>query len=176
MDIEKIMEERHEILARMRDSFQEELIACEIREPENEKEPEILAVVLDGIGEIGDMEGGIGEFFFAPLSSENDTVKHFCTVITIADDLDKRYLPDLFEAMSYINFRMPCGSYSVDKDASFICYRLVTPIPMGLSGEELFEQVNVVMANAFTAADLYADMLIELSSGEKTLKDVIDSL
>ena len=103
MDLGKIKEERHELLTRMRDSFQEELIACEIREPENENEPEILTVVLDGIGETGDMEGGIGEFFFAPPSSENDTVQHFCAVLSLLDDPDREYLPQLFEAMSYIN-------------------------------------------------------------------------
>ncbi|MCR4656322.1 MAG: YbjN domain-containing protein [Lachnospiraceae bacterium] len=174
MDIEKIKEERHELLIRIRDSLLEELVACDIREPEGENEPEILTVVLDGIGEAGDMEGGIGEFFFAPPSSEEDTVQHFCAVLTLMDDLGSEHLPELFEAMSYINFRLPCGSYSVDSDASLLCYRLVTPVPMRLSGEELFEQMNVSMANAFTAADLYADMLIKLSAGEKSLKEIND--
>ena len=157
MDLGKIKEERHELLTRMRDSFQEELIACEIREPENENEPEILTVVLDGIGETGDMEGGIGEF-------------------SLLDDPDREYLPQLFEAMSYINFKLPCGSYSVDRDASLLCYRLTSPIPMGLSGEGLFEQMNATMANALTVADLYADMLIKIAGGEKELQDVIGSL
>lgn len=176
MDLGKIKEERHELLTRMRDSFQEELIACEIREPENENEPEILTVVLDGIGETGDMEGGIGEFFFVPPSSENDTVQHFCAVLSLLDDPDREYLPQLFEAMSYINFKLPCGSYSVDRDASLLCYRLTSPIPIGLSGEGLFEQMNATMANALTVADLYADMLIKIAGGEKELQDVIGSL
>ncbi|MCR4656172.1 MAG: YbjN domain-containing protein [Lachnospiraceae bacterium] len=159
-----------------RDSLQEELIACEIREPENENEPEILMVVLDGIGESGDMEGGIGEFFFAPPSSENDTIQHFCAVLSLLDDPDREYLPQLFEVMSYINFKLPCGSYSVDRDASLLCYRLTSPIPMELSGEGLFEQMNATMANALTVADLYVDTLIKIAGGEKELKDVIGSL
>ena len=176
MDIEKMKEERHELLARLRDSLMEELIACEIREPENENEPEILTVVLDGIGEAGDMEGGIGEFFFAPASGENDTVMHFCAVITLLDDLDREYLPGLFEAMSYINFRLPCGCYCVDRDASLLCYRITTPLPVSLCGEALFEQMNAVMSNALIAADLYADMLIRLAGGERTLESVLDSI
>ena len=42
MDLEKIMNERHELLIRMRGSFQEELVAAEISESENEGEPDIL--------------------------------------------------------------------------------------------------------------------------------------
>lgn len=173
MDIEKLKQERHEMLVRMQDSLQEELVACAIREPEAEGEPEILTVVLDGIGETGELEGGIGEFFFVPPSSEDDTVQHFCAVLTLMDDLPKENLPALFEAMSYINFRLPCGNYCIGKDTSLLSYRLSTPIPMSLSGEPLFEQINVSMANAMTAADLYADDLIRLLSGEKTLQDVI---
>ncbi len=176
MDLETIMKERHELLSKIRDSFQEDFIACDIREPENENEPEILTVVLDGIGETEEKEGGIGEFFFIPPASENDTVMHFCAVITLLDDLGREHLPDLFEAMSYINFRLPLGCYSVDKEASLLCYRLVTPIPMGVMGEALLQQMNVSMSNALTSADLYADVLVKIAGGEKTLEGVIDSI
>lgn len=175
MDIKKVKEERHELLARMRDALMEELIACGLREPENENEPEILTVVLDGLGETGDREGGIGEFFFAP-SNENDTVMHFCAVLTLIDELEKDYLPQLFEAMSYINFRMPCGCYCTDREGSLLCYRMTVPLSVNLSGEELFEQMNVTMSNAFIAADLYSDMLIKLAAGEKTPESVMDNL
>ena len=176
MDLEAVMKERHELLIKMRDSLQEGLIACDIREAEKENEPEILTVVLDGIGEAGEKEGGLGEFFFIPPATENDTVMHFCSVITLLDDLNREHLPELFELMSYINFRLPLGSYSVDRDASLLCYRLVTPIPAGVSGDALFSQMNVCMANALTSADLYVDMLIKVAGGEKTLEDVIDSI
>ena len=176
MEMERLKEERHELLTRMRDSLQEELVPCEIREPENENEPEILTVVLDGIGEAGDMEGGIGEFFFAPPSGGNDTVTHFCAVLTLLDELDKEYLPGLFEVMSYINFKLPCGCYCTDREGTLLCYRMTAPLPVSLSGEELFEQMNAVMSNALIAADLYADMLIKLAGGERTPESIKDSI
>ena len=175
MDVKKLIEERHEQLSRIRDTLMEELIACGLREPENENEPEILTVVLDGLGETGDREGGIGEFFFAP-SDEDDTVMHFCAVLTLKDELNREYLPNLFEAMSYINFRLPCGCYCTDREGSLLCYRITAPLPINLSGEELFEQMDIVISNAFIAADLYADMLIKLSDGERTMESVLNEL
>jgi len=172
VDINKMTEERHELLTRMRDSLQEELIACDIRQPENEGEPEILMAVIDGIGESGEMEGTIGEFYFIPPSSKEDTVQHFCATLTIADELKEEFLPPLFEAMSYVNFNIPCGSFSVDKDRSMLSFRLVTPLSAGLSGEDLLLQMNISMANAFASADLYADELIKVSGGEKTVEDI----
>ena len=176
MDKERILEERHEYLTRIRDSLLEDLIVCELREPESDEEPEILTVVLDGIGEAGELEGGVGEFFFAPLRNAEDTVMHFCAVLTLMDALKKEQLPELFEAMSYINFKMPLGSYSVDRDASLLCYRLVVPLPAGLSGEELLTQINIIMANAFTAVSLYADTLIKMAGGEMTLTEALTEL
>lgn len=168
MNLEKIKTERHELLTRMRDSLQEDLVACGISEPEGEDEPEILEVVVDGIGEAGELEGGLGEFFFVLPSSEDDTVMHFCCVITLLDELDKECLPKLFEAMSYANFELPLGSYSVDREASILCYKLVTPLPITLSGEDLYEQMNISMANAIASAEMYADELIRAAGKEST--------
>ena len=167
MDINKLKEERYSILEKMRDALQEELVPCQIRDPESEEEPAILTVVLDAIGETGEMEGSIGEFFFMLPESENDTVQHFCAVITIMDDLSKENLPKLYEAMAKINFRIPCGCYAVDEDESIISYRLTVPMPISLSGDALFDEINVCMANAFSSAEPYADELINIASGEE---------
>ncbi|MCR5487786.1 MAG: hypothetical protein K6F35_09710 [Lachnospiraceae bacterium] len=172
MEIEKIKEERHALLERMRDSLQEELVAAEIVEPEKENEPEILTAVLSGIGEAGEMEGAYGEFFFVPVVSGEDAIQHFSAVITLLDDLDREKLPMLFEAMSYINFSQPCGSYCVDRDAAYLCYKMTVPLPSELSGDALFEEMNICMANAATAADLYADLLIRIASGEGSLDEI----
>ena len=66
MDTEKMMKERHELLTRLGDSLLEEMIACEIAEPQSEEEPEILTVLLDTFGD-GEREvflrGGQGTVF-----------------------------------------------------------------------------------------------------------------
>ena len=165
MGMDKVMEDRRQLLAEIRDSLLEELVACEIREPENEGEPEILTAVLDGIGEEGEKEGTIGEFFFMPMQSEDDTVQHFSAVLTImdgVDELDEDKLSDLYRELNRINYRIPCGSFSVDEDEGLLCYRLTIPILITLTGDELLEQVNVCMANAVMCADLYADELIKM--------------
>ncbi len=162
MDIEKTMRERHELLEALRDSLQEELVACEIRNPENENEPEILNVIFDELGQDSE-EGALGEFFFLPPDSEEDTVQHFSAVLTITDNITKAKLPELYEAMSHINFRIPCGSFCIDEDAEFLLYRLTTPLPADMQKDALYDQMNITMTNALVAADMYMDILLKIN-------------
>ena len=173
-DIEKMSQERHELLIRLQDSLREEMIACETLEPENKEEPEILTVVLDSFGD-EEREGGAGEFFFLPMSSEEDMVQYFCAVLTLADDIPGENLTALFEAMSYINFVLPCGSYCIDKNRSFLTYKLTVPLPIGLCGDALYEQMNICVSNAVNTADTFSDVLIKIAYGEATedLKELL---
>ena len=165
MDTEKMMKERHELLTRLGDSLLEEMIACEIAEPQSEEEPEILTVLLDTFGD-GEREGAAGEFFFMPFSSEEDRVQYFCAVLTLMDDISEENLPALFEAMSGINFALPCGSYSVDRDHRFLTYKLTVPLPAELNSDALYDEMNICVSNAVNSADAYADTLIKISCGE----------
>ena len=162
MDIEKIKSDRHELLERLQAALQEELVACELREAENEGEPEILRVVFDELGQDNE-DGALGEFFFLPPGSEEDEVQHFSAVLTIADDIDKSKLPELYEAMSHINYEIPCGSFCIDKEGENLVYRLTTPLPTAVEGDELFNQMNVCMANALVSADMYMDILVKIN-------------
>lgn len=161
MDIEKIMKERHELLERLRDSLQEELVACEIIEAENENEPEVLRVLFDELGQDNE-EGILGEFFFLPPGSDEDEVQHFSAVFTVADEIDKDKLPRLFEAMSYINFRIPCGSFSIDREEEILIYRLTTPFSVQMKGDDLYAQMNICLTNALICTDMYSDILLQL--------------
>ncbi len=165
MDIEMLLKDRQELLEKMRDSLQEELIACEIREAENENEPAVLNVVFDELGQDNE-EGVLGEFFFLPPASEEDEVQHFSTVLTIADDIDKTKLPDLFETMSHINFKIPCGAFCIDEDAEMLLYRHTVPLPIDESKEALLKEMNICMANALVSADMYLDLLLKINNGE----------
>ena len=167
MDIEKIMYDRRMLLEKVRDSLLEKLVACELSEPSDD-EPLILTAVLDTIGDSMDKEGAIGEFFFLPISSADDTVQHFSAVITLLDTIEKDSLPRLYEKMSHINYSIPCGSYCVDEDASVLCYRLTVPLSFKLDEDTLYEEINLCMANAYICADLHAEELIRLASGEVT--------
>ena len=160
MDIGTIIQERHELLERLRDSLQEELVISEIREAENEGEPEVLRVVFDQLGQDNE-EGVLGEFFFLPPGSGEDQVQHFSAVLTIADDIDRDRLSGLYEAMSQINYKIPCGSFCIDPEGEFLIYRLTTPLSARMNKDELFDQMNICMTNALISADMYIDILLK---------------
>lgn len=170
------MKERHELLVRMRDSFQEELIACDVGIPEQEGAPEILNVILDVLNGGDSDEGAIGEFFFEPIQTEEDEVQRFTAAITIMDILPEEHLGEMYEAMSYINCQLPCGCYFIDKNKTFLAYRLTVPIPMELSGDALYDEMNACISNAVTVADIYMEPLIQLALGKITVNEIINYL
>ncbi len=170
MDIEKVLAERHELLERLRDSLQEELLVAELEEAENENSPEVLRVVFDEIGQDNE-EGALGEFFFMPPLSEEDTVQLFSAVITIGDSVDKERLPELFKIMSFINFRIPCGGFCIDEEGEFMLYRLTVPLPAGLGKDQLYDEMNIVLTNALVSADMYMDLLLKVNEGEDISPD-----
>ena len=165
MDIEKVLAERHELLERLRDSLQKELLIAELEEAENESSPEVLRVVFDEIGQDNE-EGGLGEFFFVPPLSEDDTVQLFSAVITIADEIDAERLSELYRIMSFINFRIPCGSFCIDEEGEYMLYRLTTPLPVNLEKDKLYDEMNIILTNAFVSADMYMDLLLRANDGE----------
>ena len=85
-------------------------------------------------------------------------------------------VPALFEAASYINFKIPGGSFMVDYTHTFLCFRLSVPMPIALSGDALFEEMNIAAANAVTIADAYYDLLLDVSRGEAAVEDVVEFL
>ena len=174
MKKEDIMNQRHKVLEKIQNEMQESLIAAQIITTDEEDSPEVLNVVLDGIGFGG--EEAIGEFCFLPLISDETEVQYFSSVISIADELDEDSLQILYEAMSYINFRMMGGSFCIDQNHSFLVYKLTVPVSVLLTDEALYEQVNMYMGTATAMADQYMDLLLRMLDKELTLNDVIISL
>lgn len=164
MDLEKKYQERRTLLEKMRDSLQEELIACDIIEPEeyvelgarSEKIPPMLRVILDSFGE----DGVIGDFFFQPFVTDEDAVQFFSAVLTLADEIEKERLPELYKKISDANFQLPCGAYCIDEKGGFLVFKLTVPLSVNISDEALLEQMNIVASNAIMSADLFADKLI----------------
>ncbi|MCR4656376.1 MAG: hypothetical protein K5770_09140 [Lachnospiraceae bacterium] len=165
---------RHELLLRLEDSLKEDLIPAMTGEPDEETGIEILNVIFDDMGFDG--EEVLGEFFFTPVTSDEDTVQHFSAVLTLRDEIGEEHLPELFEAMSYVNFSLPCGCYCVDGEKQFLTYKLTVPISTEASDEVLFEEMNVCMGNALASADLYMDLLIKILDGQATVSHILESL
>ena len=173
MDLDILRNERQEAMQLLRDSLQEELIACEISESEEDGTPDVLNVVLDMIGE---GEGAVGEFFFLPEADEELKVQMIQGVITLFDGIKEENLQELFEAMSYINFRLPMGHYCIDKEKKYLVYRLTVPVPADLYREDLLAELNIMVGNAAQMADMYLDELYRISEGELTTAELMLAL
>lgn len=170
MDRQKIVERQHEALEAMEGSLQEELIAAKLEIPEEGNGIEVLTVIFPELGMDGD--GAVGELFFLPVVSEEAAVQHFMTILTIADEIEAEQYPALYEAISYINFRLPCGAYSLDEETGSLVFKLTVPLPAELSGEELIKELHICSGNAVTAADQHTDLLLRMLDEEVTMEDV----
>ena len=170
MDKEQILNIRHEALETLEGALQEELIAAKLNTPEEGKGTEVLTVIFPELGIDGD--GAIGELFFLPVISDEAEVQHFATVLTIADEISEGLYPALYEAISYINFRIPCGAFALDEVSGSLVYKITVPLPMDLSGEDLLREMNICSGNAVAAADQHMDLLLGMLSGEVSMDDV----
>ena len=169
-DIKKRNEERRAILDRIVGDLQENLIAAMIREPESDEETPIISVIFDGLGMEHDEV--FGEFYFLPFPDEDVDFQHFSAVITIADEIKEEHLSELFEAMSYINFVLPGGSFCIDSEKQFLAFRLNVPLPADMDNEELYHEINIVMGNAVALTDIYMDQLLKIMDGEKSVEEL----
>lgn len=166
--------ERHELLERMEDDLQKDLIAAKLSTSEEENAPEILSVMYDALGL--EEEPVFGEFYFLDIPSEDAEVQHFCATLTLADDVESEHFPELFEAMSYINAAIPCGAYRLDMDKKFLSFHLAVPLSIDMDKEALYEEMNIVMSNAISICDVHMDLILKVMDGTETIEFVKDAL
>ena len=174
MNISEKKQERHELLESMEDDLQKDLIAAKLNTPEEENGHEILSVMYDALGMEEDPV--FGEFYFLDIPDEEAEVQHFCATLTLADDVESEHLPELFEAMSYINAALPCGSYRVDMDKKFLSFHLAVPLSIDMDKEALYEEMHIVLANAISICDVYMDLILKIMAGTETLDYVKEVL
>ena len=168
MNINEINDKRHELLQRLCEELNTAEIAAVIRQ--EEKAPEMVSAILD---ELGDGDADIlGDFFFRPLETEDDEVQYFSTVITISDEIPDDKLAALYESIAYVNFALPAGCFSIDKDHRFLCFVLSVPLPMELEEEALFAEMDLSAGNALAIADSYVGILSDVLSGTETADGV----
>lgn len=174
MDLNSLNKTRHDLLAEIENELQENLIAARLIEPGQEGDPDILTVIFDELG--SGEEEAFGEFCFLPTVSEEADIQYFSSIITLSDDVSPEYLTVLYEAMSYINFKLPCGSFQIDDSHTFLTYKLTAPLPIELSGEALKVQVDMLMGNTVAVTSGYFDLILSLSRGEASIDNVLEIL
>lgn len=174
MEIEKILQARHEVMQQVAEELQDELIPAFLREGGEKKETDILRVIFDKLG-FANEDGAMGEFFFTSIGSEEDSVAHFVSCITIADDYPEEHISELYAAMAGLNCYLPCGTFGLTR-GGILLYKLVTPIPMELAGEALKNQVDICMGNAIAVCDQYADLLLKVLDGDMDRERMFEAL
>ncbi len=172
MDINEMENRRHDLLEELNRELNDAQIAAVLRKEEGA--PEMVSAMLDELGD-GDLEI-LGDFYFRPFQTEEDTAQAFMCVITITDELPPERLPALYEAICYVNFNLTAGCFSVDKDHRFFCYVLSTLLPAELEDALLFREMDLAVGNALAIADSYIGILTDVVNGTIGADGVVEFL
>ncbi len=175
MDIKELIKEREELLDRLKEELNGELIASDIRKAQKKEEPDILRVIFDDMGMEG-QEQVLGEYFFLPFSGDEPAAHHFMAVLTIADDLENAPMEALFEAMSYINSVLPYGAYNIDREKKFLTFKMTLPVSVELEAEDIYREMNLLMANSLALVDVHMDLLLKLIDGDIDIEYVKEAI
>ncbi len=175
MDIKELIKEREELLNRLKEELNGELIASDIRKAQKKEEPDILRVIFDDMGMEG-TEQVLGEYFFLPFSGDEPSAHHFMAVLTIADDLENAPMEALFEAMSYINSVLPCGAYNIDREKKFLTFKMTLPVSVDLETEDIYREMNLMMGNSLALVDVHMDLLLKLIDGDIDIEYVKEAI
>ena len=172
MEIKELESRRHELLEDLTQELNDSQIAAVVRKEEGA--PEMVSAILD---ELGDGETEVmGTFYFRPPESEEDEAQVFMIVLTISEELPPERLPALYEAIYYINFNIPVGSFCIDKDHRFLCYVLNTLMPVEMEDDLVFQEMDIALGNAFASADTYIGILSDVLSGKIDADGVVEFL
>ncbi len=173
MDREKISKQRKEIFERINKELAGEYIAAVYQDKEvSGMEDGILNVYLDDVG--GNFEDVIGQYFFTPITTDDDQIQIFNAVVFLTEDISEKKLPALYEAMSYINYYSLVGAFSIDEMHSQLAYKISIPMPIEMSDDALYDQVQAIMGNGMITVDKFADLLLGINNGTRNIKEFIE--
>ncbi|MCR4797899.1 MAG: hypothetical protein K5853_05555 [Lachnospiraceae bacterium] len=169
-----INEMRHDLLERFLEECNDNLIPAGMVEATEEGEPETVEFVLMDVGDAGDEARGF--LYFDPMHTPEDEVQHLTCLITLQEDLPEGRLPLFYQALAHINFTLPYGCFSIDTKNRFLAYKLCVPIAIEMTGEELYDEINIVTGNAAEAVDTYMGVLSDIRDGSMDLENVLEFL
>lgn len=173
MDRSKLKLQREKLLKKANEELTGEMIPSMFKDKEESGiEDGELAILFDEMGLHEDE--AFGEFFFSPIVTDEDEVQYFNCLIVLTEEIDKEKLPVLYEALAYINFYIPYGSFGIDADNESIVYRYTQALPIKMKDDDLYEQIQIAMGNAITMADSNINTILSLEDGTMDLEDVRD--
>ena len=175
MDKNKIAQERKDLFNRISEEFARQYIAATYQDEEESGVADgVLSVYLEDVGM--NYEDAFAQFYFSPIMTDEDAVQFFTAVVFLTEEINEEKAGELLEALTYINYYLPAGSFSMDEMHEQLIYKLAVPMPIELGGDALYEQVQCIMGNALTFSDKFMDYLLGILDGSRKAGDIMDIL
>lgn len=162
-----LLEMQKKVIKKIEEESKDQQIPA-IFAPADEDMPfDTLNMILSDIGM--DHTEVVGEFSFLK-TDEKIQVATFAAVLTVSNQISTENIGMLYEAMSLLNFLLPYGAFSAYEKEHLLVFKLSSPITTTLKEEELYNQVQVLISNAYLIVDKYIDILIDISEGNNKIE------
>ena len=131
---------------------------------------DILRVAVENFGRNGDAI--LGEFFFLPLENGASDVLYFASVLSLDEVLEPVHLPQLYNAISRLNYYLPAGCFAVNASGTMLVFKVMAQLPGELSEEAMLRQMNIAAVHALQVAEPYTALLIGIAHGDNDLSEL----
>lgn len=122
-----------------------------------------------------DLDEVMGEFYFLP-TRDGGTIHYFTSMLSLTEDMDPEFVPAVSEAVRVLNFYLECGAFVLNPAGNLLAFKLVSPIPVSYSMEQLLEIININAGHAIQITERYVDNLLRLSDGRDSLERFMEMM
>lgn len=161
------------VLKKIEEMFVQEDIATIYRNEGEEDAPtDILAILLTEVGPTS--EEIMGEYMFIPTPEDMTEILYFSGVVTLDEEINETYLPEIHQAINALNCIIPMGSFVLS--GTVLAYRLNAPILAKIGEDAVVSTVDELVAGGLDIATQYASSLLQVSRGVEELQIFIEAL
>ncbi len=112
----------------------------------------------------------MGEFYFLPIYMQEQKMHYFSIVMTLDEEVPQNKYEELTLAVNMLNFYMPVGAYTVQKDGGILAYKYTALLPTDTTLESLVTQADACIGTALDLVHKYVDVFMQLLNGKITLQ------
>lgn len=160
------------VLERMNQIFAQEKAPAVLRKKGEDGTPvDILTTLHTDFGMKNDEI--MGEFYFMDMPGVTQSQYFVCT-LTLTENLEQGYLEELSYVISMVNCYLPYGAFSFDLSNSMLVYKLTNILPVDMTEDQLFDQVNICMGHAIEMTQKYIDTILDLSEGALSIEEALE--
>ena len=164
MTKEKILELQKKVFCTIEMENKEELIPTVLKSADDSFPIDVLSMIVYDLG--NEESECMGEFAFLNID-EQEELQTLTGVVTLTDNISMEHFGELLEAINALNYYIPYGNFSVSRSDKNLVYKISSPIPVSLSEDQLYAQVELFISNSFLMVDKYIDILFDIASGTK---------